>query len=99
MNKWTNAAKKRRAVIDAASVKAADLEIIVSALRELLTAAARSGSPELVVQVGYFRDQTQEVRDIVSQVEREQTGGAGIWQVTFYPNEASAGIIEIIMEN
>ena len=35
MNKWTNAAKKRRAVIDAASVKAADLEIIVSALREL----------------------------------------------------------------
>ena len=35
MNKWTNPAKKRRAVIDAASVKAADLEIIVSALREL----------------------------------------------------------------
>ena len=35
MNKWTNAAKKRRAVIDAASVKAADLEIIVSAMKEL----------------------------------------------------------------
>lgn len=35
MNKWTNAAKKRRAVIDAASVKAADLEIIVSALTRL----------------------------------------------------------------
>lgn len=35
MNKWTNGAKKRRAVIDAASVKAADLEIIVSAMKEL----------------------------------------------------------------
>ena len=35
MNKWTNAAKKRRAVIDAANIKAADLEIIVSALKEL----------------------------------------------------------------
>lgn len=83
---------------------AAQLESIVhatsvSALYTLLTAAAENHMPELVVQVGYFRDQTQEVRDIVSQVEREQTGGAGIWQVTFYPNEASAGIIEIIMEN
>lgn len=35
MNKWTNAAKKRRAAIDAANVKAADLEIIVSAMKEL----------------------------------------------------------------
>lgn len=35
MNRWTNAAKKRRAVIDAAKVKAADLETLVSALREL----------------------------------------------------------------
>lgn len=35
MNKWTNAAKKRRAVIDAANVKAEDLDVIVSALKEL----------------------------------------------------------------
>ena len=35
MNKWTTAAKKRLAVIDAANIKAADLEIIVSALKEL----------------------------------------------------------------
>lgn len=35
MNKWTNAAKKRRAVIDAAALKAEDLDVIVSALKEL----------------------------------------------------------------
>ena len=35
MNKWTNAAKKRRAVIDAANIKAEDLDVIVSALKEL----------------------------------------------------------------
>lgn len=35
MNKWNNAAKKRRAAIDAANVKAEDLDVIVSALKEL----------------------------------------------------------------
>lgn len=35
MNKWTNAVKKRRAVIDATNIKAADLEVLVSALKEL----------------------------------------------------------------
>ena len=71
----------------------------ISALQTLLTAAAEKDVAELVVQVGYFRDQTQEVRDIVAQVEQEQTGGTGTWQVTFYPNETSAGIIEIAMKN
>ena len=72
----------------------------ISALHDLLTSAARSGSSELVVQVGYFDDQAQEVRDIVTQVEQEHTGGTeGAWQVEFYPNETSAGIIEILMKN
>lgn len=35
MNKWTNGAKKRRAVIDAAQVKADDLDVIVAALAQL----------------------------------------------------------------
>ena len=51
MNKWTNAAKKRRAVIDAASVKAADLEIIASALRELHTGQLKKVFPDPVLAV------------------------------------------------
>ena len=38
----------------------------VSALGELLTAAARRGSGELVVQVGYFDNQEEEVCSIVN---------------------------------
>lgn len=84
---------------------AAQLESIVhatsvSALHALLSAAADSGAPELVVQVGYFKDQAQEVRDIVAQTEQEQHGeSSGTWQLAFYPNETSAGIIEILMKN
>ena len=72
----------------------------ISALHTLLTAAAENDAAELVVQVGYFRDQAQEVRDIVAQVEQEQRGeSSALWQVEFYPNESSAGIIEILMKN
>ena len=35
MNKWTNGAKKRRAAIDAAQIKAGDLDVIVEALKQL----------------------------------------------------------------
>lgn len=35
MNKWTNGAKKRRAVIDAAQVKSDDLDVIVTAMAKL----------------------------------------------------------------
>ena len=84
---------------------AAQLESIVHAtsvspLPALLPAAADSGAPELVVQVGYFKDQAQEVRDIMAQTEQEQHGeSSGTWQLAFYPNETSAGIIEILMKN
>ena len=71
----------------------------VSALHTLLTAAAGNDAAELVVQVGYFDDQAQEVRDIVAQVQQEQGREPEQWQVNFYPNETSAGIIEILMKN
>ncbi len=71
----------------------------VSALHTLLTAAAGNDAAELVVQVGYFDDQAQEVRDIVAQLQQEQGREPEQWQVNFYPNETSAGIIEILMKN
>lgn len=72
----------------------------ISALHALLTAAAEGGADELVVQVGYFEDQAQEVLDIVAQVEQEQAwDAAGVWQTTFYPNESTAGIVEILIKN
>lgn len=35
MQKWSNWAKKRRAIIDAAQIKAGDLDVIVAALAQL----------------------------------------------------------------
>lgn len=35
MQKWSNGAKKRKAVLDAAQVKATDLDVIVEALKQL----------------------------------------------------------------
>ena len=72
----------------------------ISALHALLTAAAETSAEELVVQVGYFQDQAQEVRDIAVQVEQEVLDAEEpTWQVEFYPNESAAGIIEILMKN
>ena len=82
-----------------AELKAVVHATSVSALHTLLTAAAESDVAALVVQVGYFDDQAQEVRDIAAQVEQELGGETDAWQVNFYPNETSAGIIEILMKN
>ena len=82
-----------------AELKAVVHATSVSALHTLLTAAAGTDAAELVVQVGYFDDQAQEVRDIVTQVQQEQGREPKQWQVNFYPNETSAGIIEILMKN
>ena len=72
----------------------------ISALHALLTAAAETSAEELVVQVGYFQDQAQEVRDIAVQVEQEVLDAEEpTWQVEFYPNESAAGIIEILRKN
>lgn len=82
-----------------AELKAVVHATSVSALHTLLTAAAGNDAAELVVQVGYFDDQAQEVRDIMAQVQQEQGREPEQWQVNFYPNETSAGIIEILMKN
>ena len=71
----------------------------VSALHALLSAAADKDAAALVVQLGYYQDQAQEVRDIVWQVAQEKHVDGAAWQVSFYPNETSAGIIEILMKN
>lgn len=70
----------------------------VAALRDLLTAAAESGAPSLVLQVGYFRDQAQEVADTVREVrEALAIGDETPWQVNFYPDSDQPGIIEILL--
>lgn len=71
----------------------------VSALPDLLTAAAQAGSAELVLQVDYFRRQEAEVRDMVQQVQaREDPEGETPWQVNFYPEGGDVGIIEILLD-
>ena len=71
----------------------------VSALGGLLTAAARRGSGELVVQVGYFDHQEEEVRSIVDQVQAmEAPEQKEPWTVNFYPEGGDVGIIEILLK-
>lgn len=71
----------------------------ISALEDLLTAAADKGVAELTVQLSYFDDQQQEVRDIVSAVQT-QSGRQNDrpWQVNFYPESGDVGIVEIILK-
>ena len=71
----------------------------ISALHDLLTSAARSGSGELVVQVGYFDHQEEQVRAIVDQVQAmEAPEEKEPWTVNFYPEGGDVGIIEIILK-
>lgn len=70
----------------------------VSALYDLLTAAAEGGQRELVLQVGYFRQQTQEVEDTVQQVRQDlSVDEETVWQVNYYPDSEHPGIIEILL--
>ena len=68
----------------------------IAALHNLLTAAVENGAEELVIQVGYFQGQTEEVAQIMEQVRQEQQVTAA-WQVNYYPNDADVGIIEILL--
>ncbi len=76
----------------------------VSALYDLLTAAAQAGSPELVLQAAYFDQQPDEIRATVEQVQRELLPEDAVWeetapwQVNFYPDNGQAGIVEILLE-
>ena len=68
----------------------------IAALHNLLTAAVENSAEELVIQVGYFQGQTEEVAQIVEQVRQEQ-GVITPWQISYYPNETDVGIIEIVL--
>ena len=82
-----------------AQVKAIVHATSISALHDLLTSAARSGSGELVVQVGYFDHQEEQVRAIVDQVQAmEAPEEKEPWTVNFYPEGGDVGIIEIILK-
>ena len=71
----------------------------ISALADLLTAAADRGVSELTVQLSYFDNQQQEVRNIVSAVQANQAGASrDPWQVNFYPEGGDVGIVEIILK-
>lgn len=69
----------------------------VSALPDLLSAAMENGRTELVLQVGYFDRQEQEVYDIVSEVAMER--GLSGYTVSFYPETGNVGVIEVLMES
>ena len=68
----------------------------IAALHNLLTAAVENEVEELVIQVGYFQGQTEDVAQIVEQVRQEQQITA-TWQVNYYPNDTDVGIIEILL--
>ncbi len=68
----------------------------VVALRDLLAAAAESGAGEMAVQLANFYSDAAAIYAIVDEVAAAQEGGAS-WQVAFYPDEARAGIVEIVM--
>ncbi|MBR0211581.1 MAG: hypothetical protein IJQ46_04250 [Oscillospiraceae bacterium] len=69
----------------------------VSALEDLLTATAENGGDTLVLQLGYFRDQSRDVLDTVARVQESLGVAPETWQVHFYPNAEHAGIIEILL--
>lgn len=71
----------------------------ISALPDLLAAAAERGAAELTVQLSYFDHQQHEVLQIVQEVQsRQGDATAEPWQVNFYPESGDVGIIEILLK-
>ncbi|MBE6971541.1 MAG: hypothetical protein E7446_05415 [Ruminococcaceae bacterium] len=72
----------------------------VSALYDLLSAAAGGNAAELVVELSYFEEnQKEEVYRIVSQVQHEkQMNVQQPWEVYFYPEGGNAEIVEILLK-
>ena len=69
-----------------------------SALGDLLREAARNHAAELVVQVGYFDHQAEEVRTQVTRIQAEvEPESKEPWTVNFYPDSGNAGIIEVLL--
>ena len=70
-----------------------------TALPTLLANAAADGKSELVVQVGYFDRQEDEIRAIAAQVQSESPmADSEPWEVCFYPEGGAVGIVEIILK-
>ena len=72
----------------------------ISALYDLLSAAAGGDAAELTVQLSYFEEQQrQEVLGIVAQVQQQQQLPAQTpWEVYFYPEGGNVEIVEIILK-
>lgn len=71
----------------------------ISALPDLLMAAAETGTAELTVQVSYFDNQEQEVRSMVRDVQQQRgQEEQEPWQINFYPEGGNVEIIEIILK-
>lgn len=68
----------------------------VTALRDLLRAAADGGADSLAVQLGNAEYDAAEIYTIVEEAAGNYSDGDG-WQVVFYPDESRAAIVEIIM--
>ena len=69
-----------------------------AALQDLLRAAAENGGQELAVQVGSPDGSRQTIADAVSRLQQETAPGSQPWQVRFYPDTESWGIVEIILK-
>lgn len=70
----------------------------VDALYDLLIHAARAGADELVIQVGYFDHQEEQVAETVERVQQETSRDAEApWAVNYYPAQGNPGIIEILL--
>ena len=69
-----------------------------SALTDLLRIAAENDGQELAVQVSGFADSRQAVYSSVAEVQREMGHGGLPWQVHFYPDTDTWGIVEIILK-
>ena len=72
----------------------------ISALYDLLCAAADSGAAELAVELSYFEEvQKEDVRRIVAQVQQEKQANAQQpWEIYFYPEGGNTGIVEILLK-
>lgn len=70
-----------------------------AALTDLLRAAAQNGGKELVVQMGTSGSTRQAVLDTVNAVQADLHPADRPWQVQFYPDTDTVGIVEIILDS
>lgn len=70
-----------------------------AALTDLLRAAAQNGGKELVVQMGTSGSTRQAVLDTMNAVQTDLHLADRPWQVQFYPDTDTVGIVEIILDS